>query len=533
MDRATVTANIDAFIEQHLALIESVKTAVALCKEQQEIIKHQAERITALEKELRQMKAAAARSQFGRSSEQDIEGQMALPFNPELEGALAVRIESEIQEAIDEAATKKPKKKRGGRIAIPEHFVRDRRVYEMSTAELDEKFGKGQWREAGEEIREELEYKPGTLIVIEHVTKKYTSKDRSSAPIRAESPNAVIAKGRPGPNLLAHILISKYGDHLPLYRIEKILNRNGIKIPRTTMCHWVQQCSMLLSGIVGVIKAEILAGDIVRTDATNVLMLDKNAKNGGRKTYIFPYMSHDDLIVFEHSEKHNHGTVKSFLSGFKGYLQADAASIYDKLFGKQIIEVACWAHARRKFFEAKDDHPDDGKTAMALIRKLYEIERYAKDNDLGIEEIRTLRQKNAKPLLATIKEWMEGRQLVVLPKSSIGIAFAYALNHFEALETYVEDGRLKIDNNGVEREIRQVALGRKNFLFFGGLQGGKSAAIIYSLIANCKLEGINPQEYLADVLSRISKLKAKDASSITPRNWRLARETECSAAAAD
>jgi transposase len=527
MDRETLLANPDAFIEQHLSLIQTVKDLMQLCQEQRETIaklelriQEQDKQISGLVLELKTVKAAAARYRFGRKSERDIEGQLALPFDSELESAIAVKITADATEQIEESSSKKPKKKRGGRTAIPEHLPREQRVYKIEKADLDEEFGVDQWREIGEETRLELDYRPGKLVVIEHVTKRYAGKDRSLAPIRADSPKAVIAKGRPSAGLLAHIVIAKYSDHLPLYRIDKIFKRDGISIPKSTVCHWVQQTALLLTGIVNAIKNEILSGDIIRSDATHVVMLDKNSENGSKRSYIFPYMNHSGLVVFDHSETHNKQTAKKFIGDFKGYFQADAAGIYDSLYSEDTKEVACWAHARRKFDEAKNYFPKDSKTALKLIRGLYEIERQAKNEKLSIEEIRRLRQEKAKPLLISIRQWMKDRKIAVLPSSAIGKALSYSLKNFDALETYIEDGRLKIDNNDVEGAIRPVALGRKNFLFFAGQQGGRAAAIHYTIIANCRLEGINPFEYIKDVLSRIPGLKAQDALSLTPRNWK-------------
>jgi len=358
------------------------------------------------------------------------------------------------------------------------------------------------------------------------VTKKYAPIDRSQAPIRAESPKAIIAKGRPGAGLLAHLIVSKYADHLPLYRLNKIFKRERIDIPRTTLCHWLQESSLLLSGIVSAIKKEILAGDIIRTDATPVTMLDPNHKNGSKKVSMWPYMSHDDQVVFDFTINGSRDGPRAFLGDFKGFMQADAHSVYDSFYGEDLMEVGCMAHARRKIYKSRDDFPDDANHGLALIKGLYQIEEKAKKSNLDKDEVHALRQELSRPQLRTLKKWAEETQEKVLPSSGFGEAVTYMLRHFDALQRYIDDGRLSIDNNDVERAIRQIGLGRKNFLFFGGERGGEVAAVCYTLIANCAAEEINPFEYLRDVLKKAATCKSSEASQLTPRNWKVAREAD-------
>jgi transposase len=524
--REELLENPDAFIQKHRGIVD----ANALLTAKSELLEEQ---IRDLTKELRQLKAMIAQSLYGRRSERDLEGQLGLPFSAELEGAMAMLVggsEKEAPSAANEAANAPVKKKRKrGRTVIPEHVRRERQVHEKSAKELDALFGVGKWREIGEEIREELDYRPSSIFVTEHVTKKYASIDRSLPPVRAESPKAIIPKGRPGAGLLAHLIVSKFGDHLPIYRLNKIFKRERIDIPRTTMCRWLQESSLLLRGIVAELRKTILAGDIIRTDATPVTMLDPNSRNGSRKVCMWPYMSHDHLVVFDFTVGGSRDGPRAFLGDFKGYMQADAHSVYDAFYGEDIIEVGCMAHARRKIYKSRDNFPEDANHGLALIKGLYQIEEKAKESGLGYEEVYVLRQEMAKPQLETLKEWAERTQEKVLPSSGLGNAVSYMLNHFAALQRYIDDGRLSIDNNDVEREIRQVGLGRKNFLFFGGERGGEVAAVFYTLIANCALEKINPFEYLRDVLQKASALKADEVGALTPRNWKAAKE----AAAAD
>ena len=293
--------------------------------------------------------------------------------------SLSTRVLSKNSSVVDaESPVKNKKKRKGGRTAIPEHVRRERQVYEKSAGELDALFGEGKWREIGEEIREELDYNPSSIFVTEHVTKKYASIDRSLPPVRAHSPKAIIPKGRPGAGLLAHLIASKWADHLPLYRLNKIFKREHIDIPRSTLCHWLQESSLLLLGIVAAIKKEILAGDIIRTDATPVRMLDPNHKNGSTKVSMWPYMSHDGQVVFDFTVGGSRDGPRKFLGKFKGYMQADAHSVYTGLYGENLIEVGCMAHARRKIFKSRDNFSEDANHGLAIIKGFYQIEEKAK-----------------------------------------------------------------------------------------------------------------------------------------------------------
>lgn len=529
MKREDILKNPNNFIKKHQALAESH----ALSEKKVELLQDQ---VRTLANELRQLKLMIAQSLYGRKSERDIEGQLGLPFTTELEGAMAEVLETSSRvDAFEEGKKKdkRSKKKKGGRTAIPAHLRRERIVYELSHEELDELFGAGRWRVIGEEIREELDYQPSSLFVKEHVTMKYASTDRSLAPVRAEAPKAVIPKGRPGAGLLAYIITSKYNDHLPLYRLTKIFKRERLDLSRAIMCHWLKESSLLLLGIVRAIKKEILSGDIIRTDATPVAMLDPNSKGGSKKVTMWPYMSHDGQIVFDFTTDGSRDGPRSFLGDFQGYLQVDGHNVYTEFFKKGMVEVGCMAHARRKIFKTREDHPADATHGLAIIKELYQIEEKAREEKLNAAEVFALRQKVASPRLDKLKKWAEDVQERVLPSDKLGEAVSYLLKRFKALSRYTEDGRLAIDNNDVERAIRQVALGRKNFLFFAGETGGKVAAVFYTLLANCELEKINPLEYLSDVLTRVQSTQAKNAIKLSPRNWKAAKEAEEAAAKAN
>lgn len=468
---------------------------------------------------------------YGRKSERDAEGQGLLAFVPELEGAVvgappatASDEESkgtagEVHEAAPSAASEKRARRRG-RNVIPQHLPRDRKIHDMSVEDLNRHFGEGKWKAIGEETREELDYQPGKLVVIEHVTKKYAAIDGGRAPVRAPSPKAIIPKGRPAAGLLAHIIGSKYELHLPLYRLEKLFRRQGVAIGRSTLCFWLSEVALLLDGIIRRLRAHVIARGVVRMDDTPVTLLDPNAENGSRKSFLWPFVSDDGTVVFLWTKGRGRDGPKDFLGEFRGYLQGDLASVNLSLVREGIVFVACWAHVRRRFFNARDAFPVECSRALAMIRALYAVEAEAKTTTLSPEETAHLRRSKSAPILAAIRAWGEAERKKALPSSGLGDALSYMLDHFEMLTRYVEDGRLRIDNNDVEREIRPVTVGRKNYEFFGGERGGQIAATFYTLVANCRLEGVDPVAYLQDVLSRVSSCSATEIAALTPRAWK-------------
>ena len=230
-------------------------------------------------------------------------------------------------------------------------------------------------------------------------------------------------------------------------------------------------------------------------------------------------------VVFDFTDSHSGKHPRAFLGDYCGYFQADAANLYDSLFtAGNILEVGCWAHARRPYFKAKDTDPAQAVEALAMIRVLYAIEAEARALNLGHDDIRALRQDKALPILNDeIKPWVDENIPKVLPASQLGKALAYTSNHWDALVRYTEDGRLSIDNNDVEREIRQLAIGRRNWLFFAGPEGPRTAMVLYTLVANCRLEGVDPFTYFNDILTRLPRLTGAELATLTPRRWKRLR----------
>ena len=380
----------------------------------------------------------------------------------------------------------------------------------------------------GEDITEQLEYCPASYKIIEHVRFKYSCKFCAEGVVIAPLPPQPIDKGLAGPGLLAHILVSKYADHSPLYRMEKIFKRSGVTIARSTQCDWVRQCAILLKPIYLGLKELSIKAIHMHTDDT----FAPTQKPGLGKTltgrmwiYIALFLSGLKIVIYDYKTDRSSAGPVAFLKNFVGYLQADAYSGYDPCYALyKIIEVACWAHARRKFYEIakRIKKPGLSHKALEFIGKLYTIER--KIRDLDHEKRKEIRESESKPILLAFKEWLDEQILLVPSRSALALAMQYVLNHWTAFNTYLENGWLNIDNNTAERGMKLIAIGRKNYLFYGSEVGGESAAIIYSIIETCLANGVEPFAYLRDVLTRLPTHLNKNLPELFPHNWKIAQE---------
>lgn len=469
---------------------------------------------------------------YGPRSEKIAPGQLPLAFaDDDLHAELKEKLAPHAGEAPDDEEPPQPKRRKrkpgNGRAPLPPNLPRTTKVHEPAPAELVcGCCGKAKSR-IGEEKTEELEYVPASLHVIEHVRPKYACPSCQGGVVIADLPPSPIAKGRPGPGLLAQIVVSKYGDHLPLNRQTEIFGRHGLPIHRSTLCDWIAETAELLGPIVRAMKREILASGYVNTGDTPVrIHLGKDNSGKTKEGRIWIYASPElRQAVYDFTTSREGEGPRRFLLGFAGFLQADAYSGYDRLFADgEVVEVGCMAHCRRKFFDARSTNPEAASLVLAVIRALYHIEEGAKAAGLSPEERRRIRQVEAAPLLSTLREFLERERRPALPKSPWGEAIGYALNQWDALVRYTEDGRLSIDNNPAEQGLRRIAVGRSNWLFAGSPAGGKRAATLYSLIESCRLQGVEPFEYLRDVLSRLHVHPMGRISEITPRGWRLAKE---------
>jgi len=374
----------------------------------------------------------------------------------------------------------------------------------------------------GKDVSEQLEFIPSKLFVIEHQRYKYACRCCQSI-ITAPMPEQPIDKGLAGPGLLAETLISKYQDHLPLYRQEKRYERLGYPIARSTLCDWVMACADRLAPIVkGMEEDMLLCSPKIHSDDTIIPVLSKNKTHTGRLwVYVGGGAHAPPCVVFRYSKTRKGEEPKKFLGNYRGYLQADAYAGYDQCYeSKDIIEVACFAHARRKFVDALKSCESDVAAQVAIdrIATLYGIEKTAK---LMTDTQRYYyRKRYAKSKLKRFYKWLLEQKRLAPPKSPLGKAISYTLNHWQALNNYLRDGVLDIDNNRAERAIRSVVIGRKNYLFAGSHRGAEQAAVIYSLIETCKLLNINTYEYLIDILKRLPTTLNCNLKMLLPYYWK-------------
>jgi transposase len=429
----------------------------------------------------------------------------------------------DVQDACDEPADdegKLPPKRLGhGRRRLPADLPRTRVEHELPEGDrLCPCCGKTRKR-IGWETSEQVEYEPAKLYVIEHARAKYACDACEENVVTSPKPAQPIDKGLAAPGLLAAIAVGKYGDHLPLYRMEEILSRSGLSVSRSTQCDWMRRIAELVEPVVSQMKSEILASRVIWTDDTTVPVLDptqSKTKTGRMWVYIGDLRHR--YAVFDYTPDRKGARPREFLGEYAGYLQADAYSGYDQLCDHgNVTEVACWAHARRKFHEAKDSARVGAAHALNVIGQLYGLERKASKLDAAAR--RELRQKHAVGKLETFASWLDQQSVEILPKSPLGKAITYARNQWAALCRYTENGELSIDNNLSERTLRCVAIGRKNWMFAGSDRGGQTAATLMSLIATCKLLGVDPYRYLRDLLTELPSHQTDHLEEFLPDHW--------------
>ena len=418
-----------------------------------------------------------------------------------------------------------------GRQPLPKHLPRRRVVFDLTAEQQHCPHCASSLRHIGEEVSERLEFIPASLTVIEEVCRKYACPQGCTV-VTAQKPMAPIEKGLPGPGLLAHVAVSKYADHLPLARQEGMFRRQGVELARSTMCDWMRRGAELGEPLYRLMIAHVLASKAVQTDDTPVSVFDPEGPRT-RTGRIWTYVGDAEhpFIVYDFTPTHSHDGPAAFLEDYDGYLQADAYSGYEPIFADEDhdrTEVACWAHTRRKFFVAQSSDLMRSMIVLAYVRLLYDVEREAKQRKLTGEARRLLRVEKSVPLLDGIERYLRAEQAQVLPKSPIGDAIGYALNNWTALRRYTEDGDLEIDNNGAERSLRGIAVGRKNWLWYGSDQGGHTAAILTSFVATCKRLHVDPFAYLRDIFERISAHPAHRLAELLPDQWKLAHDSNTS-----
>lgn len=475
-----------------------------------EDIKHKSARITVLTHEI----AILRRHKFGQKSEQ-FTGSQALLFDETVEEDL-VAIELELEQLQAPAAPKAPRKT-PRREVLPPELPRTVIYHEPESTTC----GCGcQLKRIREDASEKLDYTPGTFSVERHVRGVWACTKCQSM-TQAPMPAHVIDKGIAGVGLLSQILISKYADHLPLYRQEAIFKREGMHIPRSSMAQWVSQCGHELQPLVDALRRCVLEHRIIHADETPVRML-KPGSGKTHKAYLWAYApgKFESLkaVIYDFNEGRAGLYAREFLGDWQGQLLVDDYSGYNALFRQGVTELGCMAHARRKYFDLhKDNQSPVGQRALELIGELYDIERQAAE--LAPSRRLALRQERAKPLADALHAWMLAQRQRVLNGTGTAKALDYSLKRWAALTRYLDDPFAPIDNNHIEQQIRPVAVGRNNWLFAGSLRAGKRAAAIMSLIQSAKLNGLNPHAYLKDVLTRLPTHPNHRIDELLPHNW--------------
>jgi transposase len=469
-----------------------------------------------------------AKRLYGRRSEQLDPAQLQLAFEmlrAELEAQVAVPPEPE-----PVAATRAERRRGHGRKALPKHLPRERRVIEPSAEDRTCRCCGKEKARIGEETSEQLEFVPAKFRVIETVRPKYACPTCKDGVTVALAPRSPVARSKAGAGLLAHVVVSKYADHVPLNRQTEIYRREGVDLSRTTLCDWVEQVFLLLGGIERAQWASVLSSQVLCADETPVKVLDMERRECARG-YFWVYAGDRDEVVCDFSMgRRSEAPTKALVHYHQGVLVCDGYAGYDEIERTKpgLVRSGCMAHARRKVFEAKDADPERALILLALIRRLYDVEAKAKalpaaSRDERVATTRRLRQEESRPILAQLEEHVTRYRDQVLPKSPIGQAVGYMKNQWTYLTRFLEDGAIPIDNNEVERLIRPIAVGRGNWTFLGSEGGGDWAARLFGLLGTCKLQGVDPYAWMKDVLERVRDHPPDRVAELTPRNWKAAR----------
>ena len=493
-------------------------------------VKYQ-EKIHHLEEQLRLFKSEL----FGRSSEQRHEphpDQMPL-FKGNDDNATG-----DIQTPDDTIVIAAHARKKRGRKPLPKDLPRIDIIHDLSEEQKQCACG-ARLSRFGEEVCEKLDYIPAKLRVERHIRYKYACKscegveDDGPTVKIAPAPVQLIAKSNATAGLLAHIAVSKFADAVPLYRQQKIFNRLGIELSRAVMAKWMVKAARCCSGLIDLLVEEIRSGPLIGIDESPLQVLNEAGRANTTKSYMWVYrggqLDHPILLYQYHRTRSGREALE-FLSDYCGYIQSDDFSGYDHLDQKpDIVHLGCWAHARRKFVKvaqvrkkhrSKRVNPKSlAEVALDYIGNLYKIEKEAQRRELDAAQIYQMRQEEAKPLLNDFKAWLETNQPLTPPKGLLGQAISYTLANWEKLIIYLEDGRLRPDNNLVENAIRPFVVGRKNWLFAGSPDGAKASAIFFTLIETAKANALEPYGYLRQIFKKLPLAQTeKDLKDLLPQN---------------
>jgi transposase len=504
---------------------------LSLCHQ---IIGEQQSTIDQLQRELSQTKhfvEQLLRSRYGPRSERVDPNQMSMFDAGESDDSAPGP--NPIPEEVASLVVREHHRRGGGRNRLPDHLPRE--IVDHDLADADKTCPCcGETRQRiGCETSEQLEFVPAVLKVIEHRRWKYACRRCEEQVAIAPVPNKPIAKGLPGPGLLSSVVVSKYADHLPLYRLEDVFARSGVELSRSTLCRWAMQTAIVLEPVYQAMVDRVRSSESIHTDDTPVPVIDASLpKTRTARFWVYCGDWQNPYTVYDYTTSRRRDGPADFLADFAGYLHADAFAGYDGIYAAgNVKQVLCWAHARRKFYDARTVQPEVAHIAVAHIARLYRVEREAHEL-IGPDELDSeqawlawhgqrveLRQQHSLPLLGEFRQWLQVTEQSVLPKSPIGQALQYVLPRWDGLVRYCENGALSIDNNLSERMVRPVAIGRKNYLFMGSDNGGKAAAVLYSIMASAKAIQVEPFAYVRDLLVQLSRTTPPAVAALLPDAW--------------
>lgn len=521
--KATVAAGLQVEIDRLDVLLKQETDPAKQIELLQSLLSKQREKASAMESQIDSMQQELLyyrRAKYGSSSER------FLPANPEqllldFEGMETLPEEAEAKKGEETQTITYERKKTSGkeskkpvRVALPEHLERVEIVVEPSNLE------EGSVR-IGAESSEQLAYQPGKFYVVRTVRPTYALPQEKGV-VTAPMPTQALPKSNAHHSLIAHLLINKYMDHLPFHRQMEIFKRVGVHLAASTVNGWFQASIDLLEPLYEELQRRVLETDYIQMDETTIPVLDKDKPGGTQKGYHWIVRSPQEKKLFFH---YDHGSrtqrvAIELLMNFKGAVQSDGYGAYNIYENKdQVSLLGCWAHARRYADKALNNDPQRATHILTEVQKLYHIERHAQNEKLTSEEIVDLRRREAYPIIQELEKWVKINRPKVLPSSAIGEALRYFDNNFRRLGRYVNDSRYLIDNNLAENGVRALAIGRKNYMFCGNHESARRTAIIYSLLGTCKINNVNPNEWLTDVLHRINDTKTSQLKNLLPAEW--------------
>ena len=460
---------------------------------------------------LRQKLDLVLKRMFGSSSEKISKDQLEL---------LLALAETPAPEVKEKPVVPVPRPRKERRQRLPENLPVVEEVLEPEAVKAEPE----QWRRIGEEVSEQLDYQPGRFFRRRLVRPKYVHRtNRDLAPIVAELPERLLERSLPAPGLLAQVLVSKYCDHLPLYRQESIYSsRHGVNLPRQTLARWVELAADWLQPIYQAIRTGVMAGGYVQIDETPIDYLDPGKGQTGQG-WLWTASRPGGDVIFQWETSRASSCVGNLLPGdFTGTLQCDgygAYPVFVRNHTRPVVLAGCWAHVRRKFYEARDQEPKLSGWFLRQIQLLYQVEARLRETNAGPDERASVRAAESRMVVERFHRVLLRVRLTRLPKSLLGTAIAYALGQWAGMTVFLGDGRVEIDNNLVENAIRPTALGKKNWLFVGEAGAGQRGAILYSVIESCRRRKIDPYAYLRDVLTRLPSMTTRQIDQIVPANW--------------